>query len=535
LEILLRESFKKKHPDTAVSKSDQPIYNQPKEFIFDSVAGAIDRLLGILHNANEKGFQVAFIHFHALFSSMNTLENFAPYLPSQFRRITNVYESKFITLVDDIYDVHKTLSESNYLIRLDNDWRNPSLDFLELERILEWRKSDHIICQLMANDLACQHLLVHFKTPCIVFWRMSVDDVPPIYLSHSISQPRRHWIGIPHKKCPDPKEEIGDEFAEEVNEIGRRLVENGFALQEPTCIDEYRIDYGCLKETKLEDLHAVLLPPKSKPWKLRNEARLLQQNPDTGVGFTKSDAAHLEETFDVKQGVPGWTEQVAEEAGQIPRSLLSLSSALESEILRQITARDYALTAQSKAVVVYRPFSNHSYPEISGGVKDEINCCLALQEGNKEASIRLFILHPFADEKKRRTNVLLGYGTEQGVLDKAWHLFCNGSLDQEKKDSILGLFDRIPYEPNQEWVVLELRKVVKDWSYKAGRKYSAMKGESVVGSFTAGDAFIQSLADAACDVDILIGARLDNPMIKLYDSKEVGGEILADIKNALGL
>lgn len=535
-EQLMTEVYCDEYPDTPAGNGERPVYCEPLQQIQGVMPQVASRLLHALEDLAANGTLTAFVFLHGVFSSPLTLEVYSPHRVKDLQEICDRYPCRFIGMVDDVYDIHATLSTTMYFGRLENDWRNPRLDFSHLHRLLEWRKSELVVARGLANSLDISFRLVHSKCPAEVFWRIAVDGASSVYLSHSISQARRHWGGVPSVKCPEPNEEWANAFAGEVNEIGRQLVEHGFAVQEPTCIDEYRVDHKGLKAIGLDDLRSGLLPPKTRPWPLRPVDRMLDLEARAGTGLTQIDPEVLESTFDIVPGSPAWTKELDEELGGLPVSLEALSKQLEEEVLRQITARDYTLTAQAKAVVVYRPFSNNFVPEISGGVKDEMDCRLALGTAEEEGIARIFVLHPFADEVKRRLNVFHGHPKERGAFEKYWSYLGKGAAPASFIHDLEKILSTSPYLQQASEVQKLIRAKVNQRKVQFAAKPdpSSMAGDPPLLVGNTVNTFIVLLANEIFDdVPLFRASRVENTIIRMYDSRELHSGMLADLRSSV--
>ena len=285
------------------------------------------------------------------------------------------------TFVDDIYDVKARLSEPNGIfshhVASSDDYL---LAILKLLQILDWRNTENVLASKVAEVLDAQHYVLAVKHPISVFHDLfSGRDKKLVYVAHPISEIRRLRQGTLGDR------RLAGEIVERVQDLCRRLREH-FIVFEPTAIDEFRFDVNFDDEGKSLDL-----PILGWRWPLPSSeiSDLLFEQPGEsddafGQGWTKLSA-------DIGQKSP---ESLEESHKEVIRRAWPLLSALQQQLLNQITSRDFSLVTQADGLAVYRPaFRGHE----SSGVRSEITHHGILQQVGLPRATAV-ILHTEEDE-----------------------------------------------------------------------------------------------------------------------------------------
>lgn len=440
------------------------------------------------------------------------------------------------TIQDDIYEVQQELIEKKILVRSNADCQDFQKDYEELLFLLSWRSHEFSAAKNIASHLDIGHFLLHKKSLIKTLVGVLTKERQSVYLSHPISQSRRHWVGIPDpEKCPNPNAETGDKFSEEVEDVAFALSEH-FNVVEPTCIDELRLhdivtsggswgDY-----VGHEDFGSVMFPRLSKRWpKIHPERLSADQVQYAGGEFRLSPRAG------VVLNAPKHTLEV----------LIGYQQALREQIRVQITARDYQLTEQCDAVLVYRPHASDCEPGLSGGVGDEIQAKLDQRTFSNSKKPKIFALHPISDERRRRNLAILNAATNVatsgqealpvGVKDLCGIFFQRGSTE-EFAAVLTEYVKTLSYEFELEAVENFIEKAIRDLRimFKSKPDPSSMHGLAWIDEQAAQQTFVEQLLNGEIFSPTLYHySRGADPIVKLLDSREVSSDLITQIKESL--
>lgn len=310
-----------------------------------------------------------FLNFHACFYHHDTIE----YL--SFARESLIKEfnpSVFVTLIDDIYDVHKRLSAPSQIFHPTyGGASDPIGTILELFRILDWRSKEILMTRHLAAQLEVPHYVFAVKHPFSTLYQLIYEEKPKFYVSHPITEVRRLQRQGQNEKADDTIDEVR-RFQDKIS--------SDFTCFLPTAIDELRIDY---KEK--EDGTKAYMPRLTPRWdenKYKKPINLI---------FTVPPAE--------KEKDPLWTAKGAQ-----AQKLAPLLNILSVHIDAQVSTRDHKLVEQSDNLAVYRPCFNGNP---SRGVLEEIRYHL---KGGRQ---NCFIYLPKKDQNTLRASMLEAIIQEQ--------------------------------------------------------------------------------------------------------------------------
>lgn len=197
-----------------------------------------------------------------------------------------------VVLIDDIYDVAATIKERD------------SQDALRLREIATWRSIEGMIGDFIATPMGIPNYTLAVKHPVSTGTRLLFTDVTRVYSAFPISR---------HRKNPSGREEI--------QEFKSRLRQEGYAVFDPSTIDELFLR----AELEEADIGADQIDlGRVVRWELAQEPRLCDGRPDPW--------ANVEKRFS--------RSEIAEAT---------------QDITKQVESRDFRLIHDSDCVVAYRP------------------------------------------------------------------------------------------------------------------------------------------------------------------------------------
>ena len=351
----------------------------PTPALYDLWEKAFKSVLNTIEAEENKNNDI-FINLHACFYHHYTVE----YLSlAKTKLVKRFRPDLFITLIDDIYDIHDRLRSRDQIF-------NPSYGgatepvgaILELMRILDWRAKEIMMTRHFANELGVPHYVFAVKHLYDTLDKLIFENEPKFYISHPISEVRRLQKGEEEKK----------EKANQVIEAIHRLENKSsseFVSFLPTTIDELRI-----QQEERDGKTVVYMPKLMSRWdseRYQNPINLLFVPPPA----RKSD--------------PLW-----EKGSEHSRELHLLLKALYDHIEVQVSSRDHKLVEQSNFLFVYRPCFNGN---VSSGVMKEIQYYMILTGSRSDKNC--FIYMPTEDQNKlkiRQLEDILGSKIESGVI-----------------------------------------------------------------------------------------------------------------------
>ncbi|MDX6446500.1 MAG: hypothetical protein QOH71_3574 [Blastocatellia bacterium] len=333
---------------------------------------------------------IVFVIFHACYQSDHyrwRLSAVDPSILSEFGF------HAFITLIDDVYDVHRRRADDLAAERMavgynegDNIERAQKLIELSvsyLDHFLFWRQEEIVLTDLFAAACGVPSHVFAIKHPTRTLAKLIEDPGVSTYFSHPITAIRTQ-----------SDFDRTDDFSE-INQISSVLREKT-TLIEPTTIDEYRI---VTDRTGGINRYVPKLSPRwpllQKPSDLAFAPLNVYSDPLEEYVFSKTNAAAL--------GLERECESICN--GEGPKSVLDLISLtmqrLSERIAEDITWRDHYLVDQTKSLVVYRPLQKG---RLSLGVKRELEyyARLCLTGAAPRGCI---IYHPDEDRRLRSMEV----------------------------------------------------------------------------------------------------------------------------------
>jgi hypothetical protein len=224
----------------------------------------------------KKKAEFVFLAFHPVLSHQRTTGFVEPYQGSNLLAAIpdDITVERVVSIHDDIFDMYRRLLGPHRLFEPSptrSGKRRPLQDFQDLMLLLDWRDRELSVAVSIARGLNSRHFLFHAKGRTRSLWDAVCKNVPPVYLSHPISQPRRDILGIEDtEKCSRPDEVRGRSLIGECMEIANTL-SKFVPLIEPTAIDELRLDIDRMGEMKEAQLDDSFLPPTDR--KMANIAR----------------------------------------------------------------------------------------------------------------------------------------------------------------------------------------------------------------------------------------------------------------------
>lgn len=269
------------------------------------------------------------ISFHSVFFNNRTIEYI---IPAQEKLLRELKPQVFITLIDDIYDIHKRLHENGHIFCGSLGGSDGAQEgLLELLRILDWRAREIMVTRHLAHELNADHYLIAVKHGYNLFNNLIEKKLRTCYISHPITQVRVLQ-----------QEGKNTEASNIINEIHNfeSLISEKFSAFLPTTIDEFRIK---------RNEHNRIIPLLFPRW---DEEKYM--NP-ADIVFKKIKSA---------------PEIIWDKKNIKDKNLSPLLNILATLVQNQIDVRDHILVEQSECLAVYRPCYNGI---VSGGVSEEID------------------------------------------------------------------------------------------------------------------------------------------------------------------
>ena len=305
-----------------------------------------------------------FINLHACFYHHYTVEYISLAKAELIRRFQ---PDLFITLIDDIYDIHNRLREPGQIFHPSyGGATEPIGAILELMRILDWRANEIMMTRHFANELRVPHYVFAVKHSYDTLYKLIFEDKHKFYISHPISEVRRLQ-----------KSGEGEEANQIIEAIHRLETKSSseFASFFPTTIDELRIQQ---EERDKKTVYVPKLMPRWDSEKYQKPINLLF----IPLSKIKSD--------------PLWGKE-----NEYSRELHLLLKALYNRIEVQVSSRDHKLVEQSDFLFVYRPCFNGN---VSSGVLKEIQYYMMLTGSRNDK--KCFIYMPTEDQNKLKIRQL---------------------------------------------------------------------------------------------------------------------------------
>lgn len=366
----------------------QIAYDHSVDFIVDLWKAAVDQALEDLGESNKP------IRALMLFPVWYGARRHERFCPIDVPRLSAVIESKraivtkVITFIDDIYDMAARYTQSGEYWDISQaatefassvtsaaplydptsaDFRDDLLGIQSvalafwihcLQTMLEWRRQDLLVGRNLSASL-CPGGFIPFaiKQSAGVARLFLTSDAPTIYLSHPISEPRRHHA---QTKAWPPMVEI-------INELPEQFLELGACLIMPTGIDELRLvrcDEGPV-------------PRLSERWPKCNDLLYTDTYPsDDGEVTCDPEQVFSPTIVREMSAFAGKTIPTEYSFGytEVRRSLASQMLSFVKAVEEQIGERDNALVLNTDAILIYRPlFSEKGRIRFSAGVWAELS------------------------------------------------------------------------------------------------------------------------------------------------------------------
>lgn len=366
-------------PEQGVPETDLPkmetVAKRPRRELYESWRLACAQLLNDI--VDQKPSDPAVLSMHLTWYNPDTSEFFSPIDVSELAR-SDCSVVHVIILIDDIYDMYYRLrgdrelyadvfmkhhrrmlkkltehvEEDGLAEKLEEGLQSQVIE-LALGDLLMWRRSEMIQAENIAQTLRTKLTVLGTKHDKRALRTIVHNpDAPRIYLSHRITEHRRHNMDTCTEENP-----LGDWIpaVKEVNRLHQEFLRVGQVLVNPTAIDELRFDsadYRGRRDPCLRKRWPMLEPENDLLWS--------RSHPDRGPEHTT--ILTNDKFVDVDD------EDVSR----------SIASSLANRIFFEIAFRDHVIVENTPNLCVYRPFfcvdmdKAETSAEWSNGVKREI-------------------------------------------------------------------------------------------------------------------------------------------------------------------
>ncbi len=535
LEQRARQLAKEKHGVGSEKESlrNSFLYTLPEQLARDVASQALIESLDTIAKAQE---EIGIICLHASFISPLRWTPYQPYIGVDLTnegKKREVEITSFCSVHDDIYDVHYELLRTKYFTHPGGVDRNPIDDIRDIMFALDWRMQEFSATSSLASRNERPHYLLHKKGLLRNLLDVGLDLKKAVYLSHPISQTRDNWNrNLPSGQPDGASIAIADGFSSEVMEIAAKIGDK-FPVFEPTAIDEYRLAkldptgtsniVELLKEMKMSER---LLPKLTKRWPLNSRQRLAPVTPnETDDGGYRLAPKHVYPEAPVNGGIG--TEG----------TLAVWIDVLIRKIRTHITVRDYKLTDQSEAVLVYRPHSSTEYSRLSGGVGDEINAKRADKKFTKDyRGPSVFVLHPMKDERKRRELVFdAKIDNEDGTIgyDHQCQQYCAVTPPMAFRTGLKNILLNADYIPDANKIREAISQLVKtsEIHFKAHIDKSVMGEMGFLSAEECEEYFVESFVSGeVLNHSLLIWSSESEPVVEIHDWIEIHDSLIANLE-----
>jgi hypothetical protein len=301
-----------------------------------------------------------------------------------------------------------------------------------------------------------------------------------------------------------------------VNNFGHQLRKR-YAVLEPTCIDELRID-GSLIDFDHRKLGEFLLPHVSDRWGLNETERLVNDHraEDSSSGMFSAPKETLEGRM-LLNPPKGQNDEM------IKADIACSINRLKEEINEQITARDFQLTIQSEAVIIYRPYQNKHVPRVSRGVEREYGAMKKLHDHYPLSKSKIILIHPKTDEIQRRKLIFDGYGSDEfgkteGALEQLWSKYFEGPCTSELKFTLRSLLINASYPELDTTIDTKIHELVNNITPIVTGTTGGLGPQPVANFGVSSREFSHKLAAVILQTDIMLKeAYLHNTIVLFYD------------------
>lgn len=369
------------------SPSMEQVVRHPRAVLYKSWQTACstiqDEIISAAQSADEKTpLLPAVLALHLTWFNPDTSEFFSPVDPFMLRR-DDCEIKHVVILIDDVYDMFDRLRDPGDLYsdlnmqqhremlkklspKMGKRGLQAQVIDIALGELLSWRRSEMIQAENLAHSLKAKLTVLGTKHDKQALLALITDpNTPRIYLSHRITEPRRHNNATRSDSMPS-----GEwlPIAHEVNTLHREFVSTyrdqaaPQVLITPTAIDELRFEPA--------DKNGRRNPLLGSRWPLpRSVGRLLWSSP---VADDKGTAAEhtqiLVEHHDRRRKTPKSVHPVSE----------AIASTLANRVYFEIAFRDHVIVENTPRLCAYRPFFSLSArtpntdADWSSGVEREI-------------------------------------------------------------------------------------------------------------------------------------------------------------------
>ncbi len=355
LQTLAAPYVKQLNPENSEPGSIVSALILPKPLLARLWTEAHEKVLAEAEAANNAG-RDAYITFHACWFHLGTAEymsmvNLSSLLAHKPKSV--------ITLIDDVYETRSRLLHDGRLLADELPSDATLVDraqqaIRQLQQVLDWRRHEIATSEFIAYSLAeRKHFLLSVKHPCDTLFKLLYKtDIPRVYFSHPISEPRRLL-----NRTETARQDEGRTCINAVQQVSGSLRES-FTLFEPTTIDELRFS-----QTFVE-ARPVKVPMLSKRWPLPAvERELLWVRPQ---GYTEG----REFDVDLRPILEQFKRNPQKrKLKQIIKELAEPTRTLYDELEYQVNARDHKLVEQSDGLCAFRPLYRGNN---SRGVQEEL-------------------------------------------------------------------------------------------------------------------------------------------------------------------
>ena len=365
-------------------KMDQ-VARRPRRELYEIWGSAFAQVLSdVSENIGKTGSpSSSVVSLHLTWYNPNTSEFFSPVDISEFDR--DKYSIvHLVILIDDIYDMYYRLRGDNELygdefmkhhrdmlrklaekpshldpqrqhkmeLQLEKTLQEQVIE-LALGELLTWRRSEMIQAENIARSLGAKLTILGTKHDQYSLQAIVMNpDAPRTYLSHRISEHRRHNMDSRTTAPP-----MGEWLpaVKEVNALHQEFLKHNQILINPTAIDELR--YELANGRGQRDPHLARRWPMPEP-----EQSLLWSRPQPGRDSQHTHILTDDDASDVDD------EDVSR----------TIASSLAHKIYFEIAFRDHVIVENTPNLCVYRPFFCTDISEAaskanwSSGVKREI-------------------------------------------------------------------------------------------------------------------------------------------------------------------
>ena len=380
--------------------SMRELIKSPRQVLYDTWGATCS---GILEEVVHEGStHPVLLSLHLTWYKPDTGEFFSPVNLLKLNR-AGCSIVHIVILIDDIYDMFYRLSGPGELYgeefmshdrstlkkltdRMNDDGLQVQATEIALGELLTWRRAEMIQAENMARSLG-SHLTVlgtkHDKRALQTI--VSNPDATRIYLSHRISEHRRHNTEKVTQGRP-----LGEwiPVVKEVNELHHLFLDHHQVLINPTAIDELRF-----KKTNPRGRRYPLLGAR---WPLPEPTeRLLCEVLETSEDGS-SVADDEQQAYDYEH-----TTILTADLPKVHPASFSVSRSLANRILLEIPFRDHVIVENTPNLCVYRPFfcrnpdAAESEADWPSGVRPEVNHWLETQpflgqqtESESESTVR---------------------------------------------------------------------------------------------------------------------------------------------------